>query len=278
MNDMVNWIHTLVSDFLYWFAPTIDYLPNILGGLGLLMLGWIVARLLSGGAVRLVNLLEHAILQLVKRPLPPGTSLTPTWGRALGSIVFWATILFFLALATQVLELDAFTAWVNRVVFYLPTLFVGALIVLAGFLVSTLARDVVIATAPLEEHQRLLLGRLAQLVILVTAVVIGAEQIGVNTTFLVILASVVLGTFLGGVALAVSLGSKTFVANLISGQSVRTLYRVGQRIRIANYEGRILALTPTAVILETAEGRVTLPAKFFSEQPTVLLMGNDPNG
>jgi len=137
---------------------------------------------------------------------------------------------------------------------------------------------VVLAAVPLEENQRLLLARIAQTIILVAAVVIGADQIGINVTFLVILAAVVLGTLLGGVALAVSLGAKTFVANLISGHAVRQNYRLGQVVRIAGFEGRILDITPTAVVLETSDGRVNLPAKVFSETPAEVLMERGPRG
>ena len=38
-------------------------------------------------------------------------------------------------------------------------------------------------------------------------------------------------------------------------------------------ENRILELTAVAVILETEEGRVTLPAKVYGEEPIVLKIG-----
>lgn len=275
MNNYTDWTSTLRDAFLKLGHQVIDYLPNLLAAIGLLIAGWLLAKLVRAGAVRLSRVLEQMMLRLSRRPPPARPGRTPAWGRLLGSIAFWAIVLFFLALATHVLGLEAFSSWLNRVVVYLPTLLVGVLIILAGILVSALTRDLVIATAPLEERSRVLLGRVVQVVILVTAIVIGADQIGINVTFLVILAAVVLSTLLGGLALAVSLGAKTFVANLVAAQSLRASYQVGQTIRIATYEGRILEITPTAVVIETVEGRVTLPAKFFHEQPAVLLMGRD---
>src|SRR5438105_2308352 len=102
MNNPIDSTRAFYSDFLDWLTPFFDYLPHVLGGLGLLLLGWLVARLLSAGAVGFVTLLEQTILKLFRR-VSSGTSVPPTWGRALGSIVFWTTILFFLALATHVL-------------------------------------------------------------------------------------------------------------------------------------------------------------------------------
>ena len=119
----------------------------------------------------------------------------------------------------------------------------------------------------------MLLGRVAQLVILVTAVVIGADQIGIKVTFLVIMVTVLASALLGGLALALSLGSRTYVSNLIGAHYLHQLFRVGQTVRIGSYEGRILEFTATAIVLETAEGRVNLPAKIYHEEPIVLLMG-----
>lgn len=276
MNN-ADWTSAYGEPLLDLVGRFVHYIPMLVAAAGLVVIGWVVARVLRALAVRLARALDQMILRLAGRPVAQPHA-TPAWGGILGSIVFWVVILFFLALATNLLGLDAFSAWLNRVVSYLPTLFVGVLVVLAGVLVSALARDLVIAMAPLDENQRVLLGRIAQTMILVIAVVIGADQIGINVTFLIILAAIVLGTLLGGVALAVSFGARTFVANLISGHTVRQTYKLGQMVRIMGFEGRILDITPTVVVLETADGRVNLPAKVFSEEPAEVLMDRTPHG
>ena len=52
---------------------------------------------------------------------------------------------------------------------------------------------------------------------------------------------------------------------------MRQTFEVGQRVRVAGQEGRILEFTVTSVILETDEGRVALPARIYHEEPIVLL-------
>lgn len=79
-------------------------------------------------------------------------------------------------------------------------------------------------------------------------------------------------------ALALSLGAREYVANLIGGHYLRQRYSVGQQVRVAGYDGRILELTDTAVVLETAEGRASLPAKVFNEQPIVLVVSGARDG
>jgi small-conductance mechanosensitive channel len=247
-------------------------LPSLVGAILLLVIGWLAARLLRALTVRLAQMLEATIQRLYQhRGVTLATSALAS-GRVLGELVFWVVILFFLTAAMHVLGIETFTVWVNRVLAYLPTLVVGALIIIAGFLLSSLARDLVVAAAPLETASRRLLGRAAQAIILVTAIVIGADQIGINITFLVILTAVALAALLGGVALALSLGARVYVANLIGARYLRDTYRVGQRVRIGEHEGRVLEFTPTAIVLETAAGRATLPGKIFHEVPSVLVV------
>jgi small-conductance mechanosensitive channel len=247
-----------------------EFLPSLLGALLLLAIGWIAARLAKTAAVQLGRLVERALQRLAAKrgaKAPPSISAS-----VLGSAVFWIVMLIFLTAATQVLGLELFTEWMNRVVEYLPTLLAGVLILVAGVLASAVARDLVVAAVPLAERQRTLFGGLAQGTVLVTAAIIGADQIGIDVTFIVVVAAVVLGILLGGLALAAGLGARELVQNLVAAQQVRQLYQAGDRIRLGEQEGRIAELTPTSVLLDTADGRLALPAQLFLEQPSLLLL------
>jgi len=249
------------------------YLPNVLGAFLLLIIGLIVAHLLRATAVRLTLLGERALARISvgKGALP--TRISRGSAKIFGNVVFWVVVLFFLTAATQVLGLQTFTTWLARVVDYLPTVFVGALIVIAGFLFSRLARELVqAAAASAGERQRALIGRVVQVSILVTAILVGAEQVGIRVTFLVILAATAGTALVGAVALALSLGARDYVANLIGAHYLRQRYNVGQHVRVAGYEGRILELTDSALVLETTEGRASLPAKVFNEQAIVQIV------
>jgi small-conductance mechanosensitive channel len=247
-----------------------EYTPNLLGAVALLLAGWLVARLLRGFAVKAMHVLELLLHRLsrgqIARAIPSGSV------EIVAGILFWVVILFFAAAATHVLGLGAFSSWLQGLVTYLPTLLAGALIIIAGVLLAGLARDLTVATlATFPEHQRSLLGRIVQGTVLVTAVAVGADQIGVRITFLVILAAVVTSAVVGGIALAVSLGARAYVANLIGAHYLRQAFGIGQRVRIGELEGTILELTAVSVVLETEQGRVNVPAKVYNEAPIVLV-------
>ena len=253
-----------------------EYAPSVLGAVLLMLGGWLVARLLRGLAVKLMQVLEVLLHRMFRGRTESAPKLPSASVQIVGSLLFWVVMLFFVAAATQVLGLAVFTAWLKDVVSYLPTLFAGVLIVIAGALLAGLSRDVTVAALTnLPEAQRMLLGRIVQGTLLLVAVVVGADQIGIRITFLVILAAVIAGAVVSGVALAVSLGARSFVSNLIGAHYLRQAFGIGQTVRVAGFEGRIIDLTPVSMVLECPAGRVTLPAKVFNEEPIVLVVGNN---
>lgn len=275
MNNLPDWAGSTSEVVTSLASKVWEQVPGLIAALLLLLVGYLTARLLRGVAIQALRGVDTLVQRVYQRHGLETPARAQASARLLGEIVFWVVMLFFLTAAIHMLGIDTFTAWMKSVVGYLPTLVVGALIILAGILLSNLARDLVVAATPIEPGSRRLLGRAVQIVILVLAVVIGAGQIGINITFLIITASVLMSAVLGGLALAMSLGARSYVANLIGTRYLRDAYRPGQRVRIGEHEGVILDFTPTAVLLETAAGRTMLPGKMFQEQPSVLVVQDE---
>lgn len=247
------------------------YLPSVVGAVLLLFVGWVLAKILRALAHRSLILLDRGLAHLLGEGRAERLRLARSSG-VFGTIVFWAVMLFFVTAATQVLGLATFTQWLARLLEYLPTLVAGLLIVIAGYLASRFVADLILSTAGrIAPAQRTVVARAAQLTILIGAILIGADQIGVKVTFLAIFAGAALLAMAGGVVVATSLGARTHVANLIGAHQLRQSYEVGQRIRVAGHEGRILELTPHSVVLETEEGRLSVPGRVFSEEPVMLV-------
>ena len=48
---------------------------------------------------------------------------------------------------------------------------------------------------------------------------------------------------------------------------------MGQRVAVGSFEGEILEITRTAVILDAEAGRTLVPARLFNENVSVLVDG-----
>lgn len=272
MNHLGDALASAASGIL---ENTVAYLPSVLGALLLLLTGLLLARLLRAVTVRAILVAETLLARLSTRAEHGEPLRMRRAGAVIGAVVFWTVFLVFVTAATHVLELTLFTDWLARLVGYLPTFAAGILIVVAGYVLARFVADLIMATSHgLDAQQRALLARVVQVTILTGTVLVGADQIGIKVTFLAIFAAAVAVVVGGGLALAVGLGARDYVANLIGAHYLRQALAVGQTIRTGEHQGRVLEITATSIVLETADGRVSLPARIYNEAPIAVIAGD----
>jgi small-conductance mechanosensitive channel len=220
-------------------------------------------------AVRLLHVMEAVIERATGRAASPGLRGS---ANVFGTLIFWIVLMFFITAATQLLGLATFSQWLARVLDYVPTIVAGLLIMAGGIVLSRFAGDLVFAaTERLANAQRNALARLTRGATLVAALLVGADQIGIRVTWIAVLVIVVVASVLGGVMIAVSLGARGYVSNLIGARYLRQTFRIGEIVRVAGHEGRVVDVTTTNLVLETAEGRVSLPGRCFHDEAIVLI-------
>ena len=278
MDKLQNWETPLVNSVTGLLNDFIAYLPQIIGAILLLILGWLVARLVRGLATRLVKGFDR-FTGLVRKS---GTTASPKIGESsasvIGNIVYWITVLIFVTSAASLLGMNMFVGWLNKLVDHLPNILSGALIICAGVIFGNLAYQVISSTRlNMSVPQRLILARSAQFFTLVMLILIGVDQIGVDITAVITIMSVVVGAVLGGLAIAFGIGARRLVSNLLGVRYLNRNYQVGERIKINEFEGTILEIASVAVVLDADQGRVTIPARLFSEQPSILVKREDEN-
>ena len=269
--EIQEWTATLTDSVSRVAIQILEHLPAVLGAMVLLLVGWGVAWLLR---YLTVHIAERTVIRLAQtRPMdtrvqqPRSYSAAPTIA---SRIVFWVVLLFFVLAASEVLELEVVSSLLTAVTAYLPRLFAGLLILFIGLWLAEVTRAVLRRTSTtIGIEQGDVLGRLGQALVLLTVFSIAAGQIGIDNTLLVVLVAILFGVILGTIALALSLGAKTTIANLLAAQSIAQMYGPGDVIRIGDIEGKILRITRTSLILETHDGQTLIPAKRFSEQESV---------
>ena len=220
--DYSGWMETLNKALANSAGQVAAYLPKLLIAVLLLLAGWLAAKLLRNFSVRLLIGLDRLWHKIIAHK--GLEQLQPHHGPAkiAGEILFWFVILFAVGGAGSVLGLDIFVSWLSTITTYIPILLTGLLIILAGIVISSLLRDLISSTAlSAGVPQGDLLGRIAQIAVLLTAVIIGVDQIGIDVTFLSIIVGVLLGVTFGGIALAFGIGARSYLANIIAGHQLR---------------------------------------------------------
>jgi small-conductance mechanosensitive channel len=261
----MQWLNELL-------AVARQYLPNMLAALALLVVGWLLATL----ARFVANRMAAGMLERLKGIVPLDRAVDESGVRVaapriVASFVFWGVLILAVAAAVEALGITVATELVGQLAYYLPAVLAAVAVLAAGVILGRLARRTASGAARSAGIARsAAVGQTAQAVVLFVAVVVALEEIGIDAQLLVSLVTVAVGAAFLSAALAFALGAKSTVSNLVSAHYVAQSYRVGQKVRIGDIEGEIQQLSPTAVVMHTSEGRVTVPAARFSEEVSVL--------
>ena len=249
------------------------YLRDVLGAAALMLLGSIIGRFLASWSRRGAQAALDRIGRRGSGASAVGAArLGASVPRLVGQFVYWLIFLVAVGAAFDMLGLRVVSRVGERLAEFVPGAVTGLAIVLVGLVVASLAGGVASAgAASAGVRYAGAVGRAAQIVVLALALLLGLQQIGIHGEVIAALLAAVLAVALGGAALAFGLGARVAVSNIVAAYYVTQMYRVGQTVRVGLIEGRILRATSTALILDTKEGQVHVPAAVFSEQPSILV-------
>ncbi len=151
---------------------------------------------------------------------------------------------------------------------WLPNLGIALLLLLAFYLLSKIVKSLIVrgaARLDLDAHLTSLFARTSGVIIMTFGVVTALGTLGVNVSALVA------GLGLTGFALGFAL--KDTISNLLSGILI-LLYRpfkIGETIKIAGYEGRVVAIDMRYTELDNRGDKVLIPnSKLFTDPISVV--------
>jgi hypothetical protein len=250
----------------------IAYSPRLLFAALAIVVGYLMARALRWVFSRAVRRIGRLIpSRTVKREFRE-SGIERITAEVTAHVAFWIVFLLFVGVAGQILGLQVVTNGLSRLAQYLPSVLAGALIVIAGVMLGNFARRAVLggAAAAGVAHGDAL-GQAAKIAVIVVAVVVALDQIGIESTLLILTLAILLGTLVGSAALAFALGARDAVSGLITVHYLGQVYSSGDRVRVGQLEGRIIEFTATAVVLDTERGRALMPATEFKDNASFLL-------
>lgn len=203
------------------------------------------------------------ISRYVARASPTSRPIATAF-RGLAPFSFWAVLAGAIATSLNVLGVQEVSGLIDQLLELLPRLLVAVIILGLGHLVGTGLLELV--------QRRVRAGTLASRgaysVALAPAIILAAQQLGIEVRFLAELVLVALGVSLAALGLAYALGSRDYVANLIARRELSD-YSIGDRLRIDGVEGTLVKIRRTNVVLRTADGQATIPAAHFSQKMVV---------
>ena len=244
------------------FTDIVNFIPNLVNGLIILLVGYLIARL--------VRWIVGTILRRLRfDPLVERTGITGSL-RGLGiktplSQIFAQTIyalllLSFFITATRLMGLEAVARLLEQLLGFLPNMIAALIIFLLGGIVAQFVGNLVstsAANAGISAPSRL--GRIVQYLISVFVVVLALGELGVDTAILVTTLTILIAAFGLAVGLALGLGARRVVQHILAGYYMRQRLQVGQRVAAGQVSGAVGSIGGVNTVVTTADGEVIIP-------------------
>jgi small-conductance mechanosensitive channel len=226
------------------------------------------AAVLAVGLV-LAFVARAVVARQLGRVLPGDEARTRRQVRGAARGVMWFLIAVAVIVATSLLAPNLLSDIPAQVLRFLPRLGVALVILWVGAVVANLVRQVVEASLTgIQVAQAPVIGRIAYWVILGLAILMAADQLGVETTVLQTALFILLLIAGVAVAIAVGLGGRTLAGNVIAGRYVDDRFTVGERIEVDDWKGTIVEVGLASVTISDSQGElVEIPHGYLLSRP-----------
>lgn len=216
-----NWLDSLMVSLLTsWNNFVVQYLPNIVGALIVLIFGLIVASGLKQLIMRLFEMahFDAALLKLGIGEYAERAGLKIDSGKLLGNLVYWFILIAFLLAVSDILKFTAFSDFLKQVLAYIPQVIIAVLIMLASVVVANFLSGAVIASVKSAKlHASNFLGSLTWWAVAIFGFFAALLQLGIavaiiNTLITGLIAMLALA---GGIAFG--LGGRDTAEEIVKG-------------------------------------------------------------
>jgi hypothetical protein len=192
-------------------SKILDLLPNVLATSIIIAVGLAAAWATGTAAERLLRVV--GLDQLCERLgvnaalARGGVKADPS--RLLGRTVYWAIVVFAVIAALGALNLQPLNQFAQSFLAYLPHLFIAALVLATGYLLSNfVSQAVLIAAVNAGLPPARLLAACSRWGVQIVAVAMALEQLGIAQNIVVVGFGIVLGGIVLAAAIAFGLGAK----------------------------------------------------------------------
>jgi len=216
-------MNELMDRLLLGWNELMDVLPGLLAAAVIMFAGYFLARQLQRWTDRTLERMHF-------KRLADAGGFTEAAGRvrmdpvhAVGTLVFWLTMLVVVLLASSALGLENVREMFGRMLGFIPTLISATVIIILGMIVGEFVRALIVASAGAVEGV-ITVAKLTKGAMVMIAVFMALQQVGVSEEIVTSAFTLVLGSIALAAGLAFGLGNRQ-----LAGEVTRKWYEEGLR-------------------------------------------------
>ncbi len=211
----------IIEPFQRFYIKIIQFLPNLLAAVVILIAGFVLAGILgwvSSRVFRSLGLDKYFHRSGTVEVLRKGGVEDPL-SVLLSKVIRYGTVVIFIIISLYTLDSPTVERLLESFFFYLPSVFVAFLILLFGYILANfLGRAALIAAVNAGIMISGMIGKLVKLTILLLAVTMALEQLGIGKDTIIIAFTLIFGGIVLALAIAFGLGGKEVAKGYIESK------------------------------------------------------------
>ncbi|MEZ4825158.1 MAG: hypothetical protein R3C61_02520 [Bacteroidia bacterium] len=270
---MSSLLEIIQNAFKTVLEQMIGVFPRLVGALFLLLLGWILAKVVSGLVGKLLTRIgvDKLAEKLNNTDSFREMNLTVKPVGIIRGFLYWMIFLIFILSATETLGLDILTQQISGLIDYIPQLVTALIILGIGFYISDAVKSIVANTfkslgIPAWKFISSGLFYLLLLIVTVTAL----SQAGIDTSVVTSNFSIILGGIILAFAIAYGFAARNVLASILSSFYTKSNFEIGQVIELDGYKGKIVKLDSVSFTLDAGDRFVVFPLNRLMSDTVVI--------
>ena len=216
---ITNWGSAILTSFTNALNLVFAFIPKLIGFLVILLVGWIVASVVSKAVTFLLRKIGFDRLseRIGLSRLEQRMGLRMDAAGVLGKVVYWFIFLIFLVPAVDALGLTTVSNILNQIIAYIPNVFVAIVVLFLGTLAATFVADIVRgATASTNMGNPNIYAAIARWAIMGFVAIIALEQLQIAPALLNELFGAIVAAAALAFGLAFGLGGRETAQRLLN--------------------------------------------------------------
>lgn len=257
------------------FTDLIGFLPNLLGAILILLIGWIVARIIAKVLQRVLKAIKvdrlaeklNDIEMVAKSNIDIKPSLF------LSKLIYYVLMFIFFIAATDALGMEAVSDLMSNILNnFLPNALAGIIVFIIGIIAADFLKKVVkTACDSLAIPASNLIANVVFYFIFLNVLIVTLAQIGIDTSFMETNLSVILSGIVLAFSIGYGLASKPVMSNYLASFYSKGRVKVGSILRINGMEGKVIAVDNASIVIKTQDSKVIVPLSRLNTETFEIL-------
>lgn len=264
METVTEWTDLTLKSLTAMGEKVMSALPNIVGAILILIVGWIVSKIVIYLLKKVLKLarIDKLTQKLNELKLLGDLKINFSVTKVIVVFTKWLLFLVFLIIAADIMNWEVVSNEIGNLLRYLPKLFSAVAIFMIGIYIAKFVQQAIKGFyESFDLAGSKIISSLVFYLIAIIVTITALNQAGVDTTVVTNNVTIILGAFLLAIAIGFGLGSREIIADLLRTFYTRKNYEVGDKIKMKNVEGTVETIDNICMTLKTSKGKVIIPIK-----------------